>query len=298
LLHRHRCFGLLTATLAVAATIAAHAPAAHAQGTPFGERAGDDTPFGKRGDGGSDEGSSGHRDRPRRQPEAQPDSQPAEGSNAEVSPLLRELAALNAKRASAIAASMSDRNRRDISTLSFLKKRAQSSANIDALKAISAAESAINKNRRITTATLNNKDLQKQYDSLRDTRAKHITSAIKTAANRLKPEYEKLLKRAIALGKYADAETIKRAIDLLGKSGDPQRFIGTWRDNGSGTFIVRQDGTCEQSWDGGSRSGTWKYLKEEDKLFLVNPKWYLVEEDENTLVEENLNPGKRWRRVR
>ncbi|MDR1497571.1 MAG: hypothetical protein LBS59_04055 [Puniceicoccales bacterium] len=189
---------------------------------------------------------------------------------------------------------MAERNRRDISSLAFLKKRAQSSANIDALKVISAAESDISKNRRIPSVTLHNKDLQKQYDSLRDTRAKHIAAAAKTAAGRMKPEYEKLLKRAIASEKYEDAKTIKRTIDLLGETEDAQRFVGTWR-NGSQTFTIRKDGTREGPV--GNRRSKWRCSEEENKLFMRDD-WYLVEKDENTLVEGNVTRGKEWRRVR
>jgi hypothetical protein len=277
-------FGLLTATIVAAtATIAAHAPAAHAQGTPFGERA---------GGGGSDAPA------PQPPPPATEETSPAspDGTTpATTSPLLRELAALNAKRASYVAAGMSDRNRRDISALSFLKKRAQSSANIDALKAIAAAEADIGKNRRIFPANLQNKDLQKQYDSLRDTRAKHITATVKTAANRLKPDYEKLLKRAIALEKYGDAEAIKRAIGAI-EGGGAQRFVGTWENSGT-TFTLREGGKWKGSWSIKEEKDRWNFSAEE-KLFIGAGDWCLVEEDENTLVEISSAPGRKWRRVK
>jgi hypothetical protein len=56
------------------------------------------------------------------------------------------------------------------------------------LQAISKAETAISGNRQILSAILKDKGLQKQYDSLRDTRAKHITATAKTTAQRMKPE--------------------------------------------------------------------------------------------------------------
>ncbi|MDR1470874.1 MAG: hypothetical protein LBT00_16470 [Spirochaetaceae bacterium] len=258
--------------------------------SPSNAGADTDTPFGKRSDGGSSEGGSRHR--PRRQPAAQPE-EASKGSAEEVSPLLRELAALNARRASAIAAGMSDRNRRDISALSFLKKRAQSSANIDALKAIAAAEADIGKNRRIFPANLQNKDLQKQYDSLRDTRAKHITAAVKTAANRLKPDYEKLLKRAIALEKYADAEAIKRAIGAL-EGGGAQRFVGrAYRREGNKTITFRGDGKVDvpSPWS----PDVWEYSEEENKLLIGTNGWFHTVKDENTLVDRE---GRTWRRVK
>ncbi|MDR1498101.1 MAG: hypothetical protein LBS59_06815 [Puniceicoccales bacterium] len=111
----------------------------------------------------------------------------------------------------------------------------------------------------------------------------------------MKPEYEKLLKRAFVAEKYADAEAIKRAIGALEiGGGDARRFVGTWRsdNNREDTFTLREDGKVDVSRNWNRRPKGWRYSEEENKLFFVGANWYLVEKDENTLVEVNLNPGK------
>jgi hypothetical protein len=209
------------------------------------------------------------------------------------SPFLKELETLNAQFHARFTTLMDYPNRRDKSTLAALRKRAESKTEVTALQAIINAEAAVESNKRLSSADLKDKDLQKAYDTLRETRSKQIAATVKNVAQRIKPGYEKLLKKAIAAGKYDDAKIIKSIIVAMESGGDAKKFVGKWGD-GVGVVEFFPNGVVTMSWRPHSR---WDIETGNviGNAVVTETGWKLQLEDENTLIEKS---GKRWRRIK
>jgi hypothetical protein len=238
-------FGPLTATIAVAATIAALAPAAHAQGTPFGERA---------GGGGSDAPA------PQPPPPAAEETSPASPVR---TTLLTEFYRLNAQRDAAIRSAVSKRSAADKSALASIRKKAGQDYNFLALT--QGLEEVI-ENGGTWIANLEwKKSYEKEFTSLKINRDIFIEKEEERIFQAFKQQYDALGKKAVASSDYSAAGKIFAEIKIF--SPTSTTIVGRWRSSHSGKILTFRSDHIIDSAEGWRQA--WRVVRQNGKLTIV-----------------------------